>query len=109
MGYFGVWALMLGSCLLLVLFVACGAGPSVVNPGDEFEPIDLSFVTTDGNRSYIPINSNSVEPASADYSSFIFGILNEFEDSNPDLQIIYWRTEREDFYTYGIWIDHKPK
>ena len=108
----GALLTILAFSLMLLLLAGCGYGPSAVSferddEGTRSTYVDLGVVTTDGNRSFIPLNTVEIKPFDADYSSFIFLVLREFEDANLSLEIVSWRVERQNSTTYGIWIEHR--
>lgn len=104
--------------LILVIATGCvgnnqsGNNQSVVNTNPETTQVsyDMSLVITVGNRSYIPINEFG-KPGD-DPSSILF-ILEAFEDTHPELEVIGWEIDKQQraHYTspkiFGIWVDHR--
>jgi hypothetical protein len=80
-----------------------------------FKPVFLDHLSiqTVGNHSYIRIG---VYQNPDGYSSEILAILEEFENLNPDKDVVGWGVEKQQKgysmifnYIFGLWIDHKPK
>ncbi len=103
--------LVLLACLVslgMVASVACGTGPSVINPDTTQVRFDLSVVITDGNHSWIPINKDD---RVGNQASLILKIIRAFEDEHPELEVTNWKIQERvaDTLIEGIWVDHRPK
>lgn len=89
-------------------------GPSVIQGKvevKETQAINFSSVTTVGNRSYVPLN---LMGNAAKNHQTILNILKKFEDEKK-VEITNWKISDRQFahttqeFTYGLWIDHKPR
>lgn len=72
----------------------------------------VSSAKTEGNHSYIQINI--AEPL-GDIFTIISKVKNEFEKKHPELEIYNWQIIVRTYapgqtnFTYGIFVDHRPK
>lgn len=85
---------------------------SLTTPLEKNNAQDRSVVTTDGNRSYVPIN---ISDSAAAKPKILLNVVSAFEKEHPELEITHWNPwARESSFNfppfiYGVWIDHKPK
>ncbi len=99
---------------LILSFLGCTDGnkESVVVSKQTATSIDFSSVITIGNHSYVPIN---IVDEPSDQNLLILGIINDFEEKYPELEITHWQIEKQQAayatspYIFGLWIDHKIK
>jgi len=109
-------SILLITLLCLALFFACSGKKeeSVVLEYNESEyGIDLwSYVQTEGNFTYIPIN---MDGKPANNVSIILKVLDTFEKEHEDLEVKHFLIEKEictqctSHKTFGIWIIHKQR
>ncbi len=104
--------------VVMGILVGCDEKPiSVVQEqeGSEKEVLlkyDAANVVTLGNHSYIQVNRDW-RPADCPYT--ILKILDCFEKTHPELEVISWHIEKQQDskttsdYTFGIWVDHRPR
>lgn len=97
--------------VVFVLLVFCSHAVMANDVNKLFNQFDVKTV---GNHSYIRIG---VHKNPDEYSSQILVILEEFEKSNPDKDVVAWKVEKQQKtyscfttdYIFGLWIDHKSK
>lgn len=105
--------------LLFVLFIigglasGCGANsPGVLTKTTSVETVNLDLGVTIGNHTYLPLN---IDGDPSQHVQEILLIVDAFEKAHPEWEITSWNLEGAHStyarlaYTYGIWIDHRPK
>lgn len=74
--------------------------------------IDLSIRKDVMNHTYLPLNIGGIP---ADNVLLILGVLDYFEEENPELEVTSWSIEKQQFthtvgaYIFGLWVNHRPK
>lgn len=108
-----------GSALVITICVMLFRGSKSESELEE-ALIPKDFVDkaiTVGNHSWVPINciGGDYEDLTNDDAKLILGVLSEFEQAHPELEVVGWKQELKHeshyryFYIFGIWIDHKAK
>ena len=96
--------------LVFVLNIIIGPPFGVSDPTVINTPTNA--MVTKGNNSWIPLD---LDGTPARYSSEILAVMEVFEKTNPDLEVISWTVEKRqraytiDPHVYGIWVHHRKQ
>jgi len=69
--------------------------------------LNMEYVKTDGNFSYIPLNLSGMP---SENQKYVLAALAAFE-KRFSLRVIWFNIESHNIWslTYGIWVTHEPK
>ena len=98
------YLLLLVILIIFVIFIAGCLGPGVIT--ERAKTIDLSFGTTVGNHTYLPLYLND---APQDCVQEILQVLDFFEKAHPELEVTSWNAEASSGFTYGLWVNHRER
>ena len=96
----------------LFALVGCDEGSTPVSVMKDGQTrYDMTVCVTNGNNSYIPLNFYRCDPD--EKVQEILGALKAFEEAHPDLEVVYWSVEKQQWAhattarVSGIWVHHR--